>query len=71
VLGYLVVLGLGMVLGLGLGLVLVFLVVPGLLLVATLDGVGSRLMPSGIAGTRRDTARRARRRCRWLTAGRG
>jgi hypothetical protein len=60
------------------GLVVVpewLLVVPGFLLalrsVLMSGGGGSRLTPSGIGGTHLGTARRARRRCRWLMAARG
>ena len=53
-------------------LVLGFLLaVLGFLLVVTSDGGGSRLTPSGIGVTHLGTARRARRRCRWLTAAKG
>ena len=64
-----------LVLGLGLGFMgfvgvlgLEFLEMPGLLLVVTSGGAGFRPTLSGIDGTRPGTARRARRRCRWLTA---
>jgi hypothetical protein len=73
VLGFLAVLaflaGLGFWLVPGFLVVLGFLAallrVPGLPLGGTSGGVGFRLTPSGIAGTRPGTARRARRRCRW------
>ena len=47
------------------------LVVLELLLVVTLGAGGFRLTPSGIGGMRLGTARRARRRYRWLMAARG
>ena len=50
---------------------LLLLVVLGFLLVVTSGGGGFRLTPSGIGGTHLGTARRARRRCRWLTAATG
>jgi hypothetical protein len=50
---------------------LLLLVVLGFLLVVTSGGGGSRLTPSGIGVTHLGTARRARRRCRWLTAAKG
>ena len=56
---------------LGFLLVLVVLAVLGFLLVVTSGGGGSRLTPSGIGVTHLGTARRARRRCRWLTAAKG
>ena len=40
----------------------------GLLLGVMSGGGGFRLTPSAIAGTLLGTARRARRRCRWLMA---
>jgi len=58
-------------LALGFLVVLVFLVVLGLPLVLTSGGAGSRAMRSGTAVTRPGTARRARRRSRWLTVARG
>jgi hypothetical protein len=75
VLGFLAMLGFMVVLGLVVVLksllVLRFLVVLEFLVVLTSSGGGSRLTPSGIAGTRLGTARRARRRCRWLMAATG
>jgi len=50
---------------------LLLLVVLGFLLVVTSGGGGSRLTPSGIGVTHLGTARRARRRCRWLTEAKG
>jgi hypothetical protein len=50
---------------------LLLLVVLGFLLVVTSGEGGSRLTPSGIGVTHLGTARRARRRCRWLTAAMG
>jgi hypothetical protein len=52
-------------------LVLGFLAVLTFLVLLTSGGGGSRLTPSGIAGTRLDTARRARWHCRWLMAATG
>jgi hypothetical protein len=62
---------LGFVAVLKLLIVLRFLVVLEFLVVLTSGGDGSRLTPSGIAGMRLGTARRARRRCRWLMAATG
>ena len=64
VLGFVGVLGLGFPEMLGLE----FPEMPGLLLVVTSGGAGFRPTLSGIDGTRPGTARRARRRCRWLMA---
>jgi len=61
----LLVLGFLAVLVVLLGFLLVFL------LVVTSGGAGSWLTPSGIGVTHLGTVRRARRRCRWLTAARG
>ena len=54
-----------------LGFPAALLVVLGFLLVVTSGEGGSRLTPSGIGVTHLGTARRARRRCRWLTAAMG
>jgi len=51
--------------------ILAVLMVLGFLLVVTSGGGGSRLTPSGIGVTHLGTARRARRRCRWLTEAKG
>ena len=68
VLGFLAVLGFRLAV---LEFLVVLLGVLGLLLGGTSGGVGFRLTPSGIAGTRPGTARRARRRCRWPMAATG
>ena len=72
VLVLLMVLVMALVLVLVLGFVgvlgLEFPEMPGLPLVVTSGGVGFRPTLSGIDGTRPGTARRARRRCRWLMA---
>ncbi len=73
-LGFLAVLVLGFLL-LVLEFLAVLVVLLGFLLwfllVVTSGGGGSRLTPSGIGVTHLGTARRARRRCRWLTAAKG
>ena len=63
---------LGFLLALGFLLVVLgFVVLLGFLLALMSGGGGSRLTRSGTGGTRLGTARRARRRCRWLMVAKG